>query len=108
MTATTAPVQVVSAGGPLRRVLLALEAGVASRAALARHTGLDRDLVDAALAHLMRLGRVRAEALGSGCPSGGCGRCPSGRSDELPGCLAGGPAASRGPTAVTLVPRRPE
>jgi len=108
VTAATAPAPVATTTGPLRRVLLALEAGVASRAALARHTGLDRDVVDAAVAHLVRLGRVRAETLGSGCPSDGCGRCPSGRSDGLPGCLAGGPAVSRGLKAVTLVPRQPE
>ena len=94
--------------GPLRRVLLALEAGADSRAVLARHTGLDVELVDAALAHLVRLGRVRAETLGSGCPSEGCSRCPSGRPDGVPGCLAASPGGSKGLVAVTLVPRQPE
>ena len=108
MTSTLTGAPVAPTTGPLRRVLLALEAGATSRAALARHTGLDGELVDAALTHLVRLGRVRAEALGSSCPSQGCGRCPSGRADGVPGCVLRGPAASASLVAVTLVQRRPE
>lgn len=108
MTSTRTSAPVAKTAGPLSRVLLALEAGATSRAALARHTGLDAELVDAALVHLVRLGRVRADALGSGCPSEGCGRCPSGRADGVPGCVLRGPAASASLVAVTLVQRRPE
>lgn len=103
-----AAVQAATAsGGPLRRVVAALQGGAHSRAALARLTGLDREVVDAALDHLTRLGRVRAELLGSVCPQPGCGSCPSGRADGAPGCGAPAPASAQGPVALTLLPRRP-
>lgn len=96
-----------ASGGPLRRVVAALQGGAHSRAALARLTGLDRELVDAAVDHLTRLGRVRAELLASGCPQPGCASCPSGRADGAPGCGAAAPASAPGPVALTLLPRRP-
>ncbi len=92
--------------GPLRAVLDALGQGRHTRADLARATGLSPDVVDAALEHLVRIGRVRAEHLGGGCPSSGCGGCASGRADASAGCGAPGPASSRGPIALTLVERR--
>ncbi len=92
--------------GPLRGVLAALELGRHTRADLARATGLSPDVVDAALEHLVRIGRVRAEHLGAACPSSGCGGCVSGRADASAGCGAPGPASSRGPIALTLVERR--
>jgi hypothetical protein len=70
-------------------------------------TGLDRDLVDTALDHLTRLGRVRVERLASGCPASGCGACPSGQSDGSAGCGTLPGSAGRAPVAVTLVGRRP-
>lgn len=92
--------------GPLRVVLDALGHGGHTRADLAHATGLSRDVVDAALEHLVRIGRVRAEDLGGACPSAGCGGCPSGRADASAGCGAPGPASSRGPVALTLAERR--
>ncbi len=92
--------------GPLRRVVVALEAGARDRADLAEVTGLDRDVVDAALDHLTRLGRVRVERLAGGCPDLGCGACSSGRADGRAGCGAAAPAPSAGPVAITLT-RRP-
>jgi hypothetical protein len=107
---TTAPAGTPGAPGtlgPLRRVVAALEAGAESRVALARVAGLDPDVVDSALEHLVRLGRVRLEPLGAGCPSSGCGSCPSGPRDGSDGCAVLTPSAARGPVAVTLVGRPP-
>ncbi len=91
-----------SSPGPLSRVVAALEAGAHSRAALADATGLDPEVVDTALDHLVRLGHVAMEPLGSGCPTSGCGACPSGTAGGEAGCGASGPATSRGPVAVRL------
>ena len=92
---------------PLRAVLDAFEAGAPSRSAVARTTGLRPDVVDAAIAHLLRMGRLDAKELSTGCPTGGCGSCASGVEDA-PGC--GAPSASptrSGPTLVQLTVRRP-
>jgi FeoC like transcriptional regulator len=99
----------VTAAGtsPLRATLAALDAGASSRADIARRTGLRADVVDAALDHLVRLGRVEARELAIGCPSGGCGSCASGV-DDAPGCGAPAPSARRtGPALVQLTVRRP-
>ncbi len=108
MTATA-----THAGGPLRRVLDALHAGAATRVELERHTGLSPELVDAAIEHLVRSGRVRREQLGGGCPEAGCGGCPSARTGAdgagqagPAGCGSGARITSRGPVALTL--RRPD
>jgi len=91
---------------PLRAVLAAFEDGAGSKADIARATGLRADVVDAAVEHLVRLGRLRAEHLGSGCPSGGCGSCASGH-DGAPGCGASAPSPRRaGPVLVQLSLRR--
>lgn len=92
---------------PLRAVLAALADGAPSRHALAESTGLPRDVVDAALEHLVRMGRVEARELAVGCPDGGCGSCASGQGDA-PGCGAAGPSRARsGPVLVSLSVRRP-
>jgi DNA-binding IclR family transcriptional regulator len=63
--------------GPLVEVLDALAAGATSRADVARRTGLGPDVVDAAVEHLVRTGRVQqACATTALCPAGGCGGCP--------------------------------
>lgn len=87
---------------PLRDVLSALEAGSGTLDAVARRTGLARDVVAAAADHLVRLGRVNASVLAAGCGSGACGSCPSG-SGGTPGC--GRPP--QGPVLVALSVRRP-
>jgi hypothetical protein len=92
---------------PLRSVLDAFEAGARSRAEVGTRTGLRRDVVDAAIEHLLRIGRLDARELTGGCPEGGCGSCASG-SGDAPGCGAPGPSARRsGPVLVTLSVRRP-
>ncbi len=91
---------------PLRSVLGAFDAGAHSRADIVRRTGLRADTVDAAIEHLVRMGRLEARSLTSGCPSGGCGSCASGV-DDAPGCGADGPSSGRsGPVLVQLSVRR--
>jgi hypothetical protein len=92
---------------PLRSVLGAFQDGARSRADVCTTTGLRRDVVDAAIEHLLRLGRLDARELAVGCPDGGCGSCASGAGDA-PGCGASGPSTRRsGPVLVTLSGRRP-
>ena len=92
---------------PLRAVLASFEAGAHSRAEVGRRTGLGADVVDAAVEHLVRIGRLTAAELSTGCPSGGCGSCASGSSDGGPGCGAPQPSAQRrGPVLVQLSVRR--
>lgn len=91
---------------PLRSVLDAFDAGARSRADIARHTGLRPGTVDAAIEHLVRMGRLEARSLTSGCPGGGCGSCASGV-DDAPGCGAVAPSPARsGPVLVQLSVRR--
>jgi hypothetical protein len=92
---------------PLRSVLGAFEDGARSRAEVGIRTGLRRDVVDAAIEHLLRMGRLDARELTVGCPDGGCGTCASGVG-EAPGCGAASPSARRsGPVLVSLSVRRP-
>jgi hypothetical protein len=93
---------------PLRSVLAALDDGARSRSEVCDRTGLRRDVVDAAIEHLLRMGRLDARELTSGCPDGGCGSCASGVG-SAPGCGAPGPSARRpGPVLVSLSVRRPD
>jgi hypothetical protein len=94
-------------GSPLRSVLTAFETGARSRTEVCDRTGLRRDVVDAAIEHLLRMGRLDARELTVGCPDGGCGGCASG-SGDAPGCGAAGPSSRRsGPVLVSLSVRRP-
>ncbi|MCB0880983.1 MAG: hypothetical protein KDC33_02045 [Thermoleophilia bacterium] len=86
----------------MSRVAAALEAGVSTRAEIAAASGLDPEVVDTALDHLVRMGRVSMDPLAGGCPAAGCGSCGSGRADGDAGCGAEGPATSRGPVALRL------
>lgn len=98
---------VLATGGPLVAVLAAFEAGCRSLDEVGRRAGLSRDVVDAAVEHLVRLGRVEAKELAIGCPSGGCGTCASGTAEGAAGCGAAGPSPARsGPVLVTLSLRR--
>jgi hypothetical protein len=60
---------------PLRQVLDAVEGGATTRAAIAARTGLDPDVVDGAVDHLLRLGRIATPSLRTSCPDGGCAGC---------------------------------
>ncbi|MEJ2578107.1 MAG: hypothetical protein P8Z68_03310 [Kineosporiaceae bacterium] len=98
-------------GGPLRAVLAAVDDGAGTLAELARRTGLDRTVVDAAVHHLQRSGHLDATVLAAGCPTGGCGGCaaaartPDGAS--APGCGAPAPADARiGPVLVAFTRRK--
>lgn len=92
----------MSAPSPLRAVLGAFDAGATSLSDVARRTGLDRDVVDASVEHLVRMGRLSAGTLSTGCPDGGCGSCASG-DDGSAGCGSSGPSSRRqGPVLVTL------
>lgn len=60
---------------PLSAVLATIEEGVTTRSAIADRTGLDPDVVDAAVDHLLRMGRVTSPSLKTSCPTGGCHGC---------------------------------
>ena len=93
--------------GPVSRVLAALDDGAPSLAEVSARTGLPRDVVDAAVDHLVRLGRLEARTLAIGCPDSGCGSCASGRVDGSPGCGAAEAGRRRsGLVLVTLSVRR--
>lgn len=77
----------------MRAVLDAFTAGARSRAELARATGLRPDAVDLAIEQLIRLGRLEAQALGSGCPDDGCGGCGTSATCGAP--RRGGPVLVR-------------
>ena len=95
-------------GGALTAVLGAFETGARSLDEIAHRCELSRDLVDAAVEQLVRLGRLESGELAIGCPSGGCGGCASGHADGSAGCGASAPSAGRtGPVLVTLRLRRP-
>jgi len=79
---------VVLVSGPLHLVLDEITAGTPTLAAIARRTGLSDDVVRAAVDHLVRAGRITSTELSLGCPTGGCGGCPSaGTSCTLPTAL---------------------
>lgn len=93
--------------GPLRRVLAAFDEGAASLDDVARISGLDRPMVEAAVAQLSRMGRLEVKELTLGCPGGGCASCASGHADASPGCGASRQsAARRGLAIIQLSPRR--
>lgn len=91
---------------PLRAVLTAMRAGTGTVDGVARATGLSGQVVRAAMDQLVRLGRVEASPLTTGCPADGCGTCPSGVAAEdeaatAPGC-GSGPRTRSGPVAIAL------
>ncbi len=89
-------------GGPLSAVLAELTAGAPTLDEVARRTGLARDVVQAVVEQLVRMGRVTASTLSSTCPDDGCGGCTTS------GCGARGRPAPSGhrPVLVTLSVRR--
>jgi hypothetical protein len=91
-------------------VLDAVGAGAGDLASVAARTGLDRGLVSAAVAQLLRSGHLRAEQLAAGCPASGCSSCGSAGVEGSAGAGCGGTAgadgAGRGPVLITLG-RRP-
>ncbi len=60
---------------PLRAVLAAVDDGASTRQVIVTRTGLDPDVVDAAVGHLTRIGRISSPDLRTACPAGGCGGC---------------------------------
>ena len=97
---------------PLRAVLDAFSGRASTLDDVATMTGLPRDVVDAAVEHLVRVGRLSASTLTMGCPSGGCGSCASGTSGA-PGCGAAAPGPARsgpvrpGPGGLVAAPPSP-
>jgi len=74
---------------PLTAVVAAIRAGSGTIADLERATGMPRDVVEAVVDHLGRLGRLMSEPVQLGCPATGCGSCflssEAGRSCPGPG-----------------------
>jgi hypothetical protein len=87
----------------LRAVLAELTAGTSTLDEVSRRTGLGRDVVQAAVQHLVRLGRVTAQTLSMTCADAGCGGCPASScgSRDRPA------PAGRRPTLVALSVRPP-
>jgi len=83
--------------GPLHLVLDEITAGTPTLAAIARRTGLSDDVVRAAVDHLVRAGRITSTELSLGCPTDGCGTCPSSDGCSLPASLG-----ARRPGLVSL------
>ena len=65
-----------SSASPLRAVLSAVSAGATTREELRRKVSYPDDVIDAALDHLIRTGRVATQPLTMGCVSTSCGGCP--------------------------------
>lgn len=92
---------------PLTAVLDAFAGGATSLDDVATRTGLARTVVEAGVEQLVQLGYLRAESISAGCPTGGCGSCPSGSGDS-PGCGAFTPRTESGNrTLVALTLTRP-
>lgn len=62
---------------PLAAVLAAFQGGAASVAEVRLRTGLDGEVVDAAVEHLIRIGRLERSAVDLGCAGDGCDNCPA-------------------------------
>ena len=91
---------------PLRAVLQAFDDGASTLHEVGVRTGLDPDVVRAAVDHLVRTGYLDARELAVGCPGGGCSSCASGV-DDGPGCGATASSVDRsGPVLVALTPAR--
>ena len=73
--------------GPLHLVLAEITVGTPTLTEIARRTGLTDDVVHAAIDHLVRAGRITSTELSLGCPTGGCGTCPSSDGCSLPTSL---------------------
>lgn len=83
--------------GPLHLVLAEITVGTPTLTEIARRTGLTDDVVHAAIDHLVRAGRITSTELSLGCPTGGCGTCPSSDACSLPATLG-----ARRPGLVSL------
>lgn len=88
--------------GPLSMVLAEVEAGTPTVAEMARHSGLAKSVVRAAVEHLVRAGRIESRELSIGCPPSGCGGCASATGDGAEGCGKPAPVPGRRPGLVTL------
>jgi hypothetical protein len=88
--------------GPLHLVLGEISAGTPTLGEISHRTGLSDEVVRAAVDHLVRAGRVVSTELSLGCPTEGCGTCPSASGCTLPSALR-----SRRPGLVSLTLSRP-
>lgn len=97
-----------STARPLSAVLRAFREGATTLHDISEQTGLPMGTVNAAIDHLISMGRIEAKQLAVGCPSGGCATCATGNDDGTPGCGAPGPTArTSGPVMVQLSLKRP-
>jgi len=88
---------------PLSAVLSAFRGGAHTLADVQRTSGLRADVVEAAVEHLVRLGRLDREQVGAGCTTGGCGGC--GASPDAGGACGSARPAASGPVLVALTVR---
>jgi bacterioferritin-associated ferredoxin len=85
----------------LSAVLDAVRNGADQRQRIAEVTGLPRDVVDSAIEHLVRSGRLTAQDMAVGCPPSGCGTC------STAGTRACSDQRSPGLTMLVLAPSFP-
>lgn len=71
--------------GPLRSVLDAVASGIPSVQGVVAATGLPRDVVEAAVDHLVRAGLLTSPNLAGSCSLVACRACPL-ANDGVPGC----------------------
>ncbi|WP_353356686.1 hypothetical protein [Intrasporangium sp. DVR] len=87
---------------PLSAVLGAIRSGSGSVAAVEHATGLPRDVVEAAVDHLARVGRLTSESLSFGCPASGCGGCLLAARGDRPCAVSGPSEQKRGVVLMSL------
>lgn len=81
---------------PLTAVKSAMEAGMTTTPAIAKHTGLSTSTVQTALEHLTRMGLIRSSNDSLACTE--CGMS----------CATTSHTCGRGLTTLTLLPHRPD
>jgi hypothetical protein len=66
-------------GTPSARVLAAIQAGSPTIPAIAQQAGLDPGVARLVVDRLVAGGHLRRDRLSAGCPTTGCGACPTAR-----------------------------
>lgn len=90
--------------GPLSAVLAAVADGAPTVSSLVGATGLSEDVVEAAVEHLVGLGRLESVDLSARCATGRCGSCPL--ASAGPSCPGTSPWRTGAPVVALTVRRQ--